>query len=144
MIEAESRRTPFAVLFSNGAETVRVDATPEKGGAGEGFRPHELLEAALASCMNMSLQMYAQSHSVPLARVTTQVWLDRSGKGKTVFRYNLELKGPLSNDQRRQLLQVAEACPVRDTLSRDVSFKLTEHENSNYKHQKTAPERHDG
>lgn len=132
MIEAESRRAPFAVLVSNGAETARADATSEKGGAGEGFRPHELLEAALASCMNMSMQMYAQRHSVSLARVTTQVWLDRSGKDKPVFRYHLELEGPLSNDQRRQLQQVAEACPVRDTLSQDVSFELTEHENSNY------------
>ena len=39
------------------------DNTPDKGGKGAGFRPHELLEAALACCMNMSVRMYAESHS---------------------------------------------------------------------------------
>ena len=125
MIEAESESTPFAVRFSNGTESGRADATLDKGGAGEGFRPHELLEAALASCMNMNLRMYARRHSLPLVRVVTQVSLDRSGENEAVFRYRLKLEGALSDEQRRQLQQVAEACPVRATLSRGVSFQLS-------------------
>ena len=131
MIEAESQRAPFAVRFNNGTESGRADATLDKGGAGEGFRPHELLEAALASCMNMSLRMYARRHSLPLVRVVTQVSLDRSGENEVVFRYALELEGALSDAQRRQLEQVAEACPVRATLSRGVSFQRSTQEKSN-------------
>ncbi len=138
MIEAESESAPFAVRFSNGTESGRADATLDKGGAGEGFRPHELLEAALASCMNMSLRMYARRHSLPLVRVVTHVSLDRSGENEAVFRYRLELEGALSDEQRRQLQQVAEACPVRATLSRGVSFQLSTQEKSNNTFQPTA------
>ena len=131
MIEAESQSAPFAVRFSNGTESGRADATLDKGGAGEGFRPHELLEAALASCMNMSLRMYARRHSLPLVRVVTQVSLDRSGENAVVYRYALELEGALSDAQRRQLQQVAAACPVRATLARGVAFQLSTREKLN-------------
>lgn len=138
MIEAESESAPFAVRFSNGTESGRADATLDKGGAGEGFRPHELLEAALASCINMSLRMYARRHSLPLVRVVTQVSLDRSGEHEAVFRYALELEGALSDAQRRQLEQVAEACPVRATLARGIAFQLSTREKPNNARQPAA------
>lgn len=52
--------------------------TPDKGGGNQGFRPHELLEAALATCMNIHLRMYAANHGIELGEVTTKVTLDRS------------------------------------------------------------------
>jgi putative redox protein len=125
MIKSASDNARFRVRFSNGTESGRADATADKGGSGEGFRPHELLEAALASCMSMSVQMYAQRHALPLEQVAVEVVLDRSRVGQTVFGYSLTLGGPLSDEQREQLLQVAEACPVRTTLSKAIGFELT-------------------
>lgn len=52
------------------------DTTPDKEGANHGFRPHELLEAASASCMNMTLRMYAEIHAIPLAGMSVAVWLN--------------------------------------------------------------------
>ena len=103
-----------------------ADTTPDKGGGNAGFRPHELLEAALASCMNMSLRMYAESHSFPLAGVSVSVSLNRAHPNEPSFEYGVEFEGPLSEDQKIQLLSVLENCPVRNTLSKSLKFRLCE------------------
>lgn len=50
MIETESRSEPYATRFSDGVQEALADTTADKGGGGAGFRPHDLLEAALATC----------------------------------------------------------------------------------------------
>ena len=47
MIRADSRPTNYQTEFTNGVHSSTSDTTPNKGGANRGFRPHELLEAAL-------------------------------------------------------------------------------------------------
>lgn len=59
------------------------DTTPDKKGANHGFRPHELLEAASASCMNMTFRMYAEIHAIPLAGMS--VVLCRGTGDRQVF-----------------------------------------------------------
>jgi putative redox protein len=122
MIRCKSGEAQYQSLFSNGKFDGFSDATEDKGGRGSGFRPHELLEAALASCMNIHLRMYADHHGIPLSEVMTQVSLHRSA-GEVVFEYAIELDGSLPDDQRNKLMQIAETCPVRLTLSNDISFR---------------------
>jgi putative redox protein len=123
MICATSEVPRYRTRFSNGKHDGAADATAEKGGAEAGFRPHDLLEAALATCVNMSVRMFADRHSMPLGSVTASVRLDRSGAAEAVFRYTVALEGDLTADQRRELLRAAEACPVRRTLSRGFAFE---------------------
>ena len=94
-----------------------------KAAGDAGFRPHELLEAALACCLNISLRMYATRHNIPLAGLATEVSLDRRVAGEAVFEYGLELDGPITEGQRQELLQAAESCAVSETLSRKILFK---------------------
>ncbi len=121
MIIATSGRARYGTAFTNGAQVGCADATMEKGGGGAGFRPHELLEASLACCMNMWLRMYADAHGVPLHSVVTRVVLDRSNPEVAAFRYRVELDGPLTAEQRDKLLSVAASCPVSGTLGRAIS-----------------------
>ena len=121
MIDASSERRPYLTTFTNEKLKAYGDATPDKGGMGAGFRPHELLEAALATCMNIHLRMYTSNHGLELENVVTKVVLDRSLPTKAVFKYSIELLGSLSEEQKRKLLQIAETCPVRQTLSRTIS-----------------------
>jgi putative redox protein len=123
MITAKSEQTGFLVRISNGKQEAPADAGLDKGGTGQGFRPHELLEAALASCMNMHVRMYAAEHSLPLTAVFTTVTLDRGHPQETVFHYDITLEGPLTDAQRKQVLASALDCPVRKTLSRPMSFR---------------------
>ena len=64
MIRANSTPENYLTTVSNGEFTLPADTTADKGGGGQGFRPHDLLEAALASCMNMSLRMAAQKAGI--------------------------------------------------------------------------------
>ena len=122
MITALSESHPYLTVFSNGKQTANADTTIDKGGGNQGFRPHELLEAALATCMNMHLRMYAANHAIELGEVSTKVSLDRSSPSEAVFNYSIELSGQLDDEQRRKLLEIAETCPVRRTLSKKLSF----------------------
>jgi putative redox protein len=96
---------------------------PDKDGGAEGFRPHELLEAALACCINMQVRTYAESYAVPLDSVTIRVRLDRGADG-AVFHTEVELHGEsLTREQRERLIEIAGACPVRQTLSKPIRFE---------------------
>jgi putative redox protein len=122
MVRAESAETPYLTSFTNGGHRGSADNTPDKGGQGNGFRPHELLEAALASCMSMWLRMYADNHQVPVEGVSTSVALRRDQPGVAVFEYAIALRGPLTPEQKHKLLEIAQTCPVRKTLAGTLSF----------------------
>ena len=123
MIIASSETTPYLTRLSNGKHTTTADATSDKGGGEMGFRPHELLEAALATCMNMHLRMYAANHAIGLVEACTTVTLDRNSPTEAVFNYSIELSGQIDDGQRKKLLEIAERCPVRRTLSKKLSFR---------------------
>ena len=122
MIVSSSDESSYKTLFTNGSQKAFSDTTSDKGGADSGFRPHDLLEAALATCMNITLRWYADNHGIPLSGVTTEVNLNRGISGETIFEYKVKLDGPLTEEQRQILLNVAESSHVRRTLSKKISF----------------------
>ncbi len=123
MITALSESRSYLTVFSNGNHAANADTTPDKGGGNQGFRPHELLEAALATCMNMHVRMYATNYGVELEKASTKVSLDRNSSTEAVFNYSIELSGQLDDEQRRKLLEIAETCPVRHTLTKKLLFR---------------------
>lgn len=122
MITTESRAEHYRTVFSNGGQRAVADATAEHGGAGAGFRPHELLEAALATCVNMTVRAYAEAHGILVGEVRTRVELDRSNANAAVFHYGVEIDGATPEEKER-LLRAARACPVRKTLARAIRFE---------------------
>jgi putative redox protein len=124
MVTTESTDKRYLTVASNGREAIQLDAPVPKGGAGQGFGPHELMEAALASCLNMAVRMYADANGLPLEAVSSQVRLVRPAAGPICFEHSLELRGALTIAQRTALMAVAEQCPVRQTLLRPVEFRL--------------------
>jgi putative redox protein len=123
MICAKSQLARYQTRFSDGEHKGIADTTADKGGEHSGFRPHDLLEAALATCVNMTVRMYADNHGIQLRAVTTNVSLDRTHPDVVVFRYEVELDGELTEEQRNKLFQAASACPVRKTLSKIIRFE---------------------
>lgn len=124
MVDATSEPVRYQTQLTNGTHSLLSDTTGDKGGSESGFRPHDLLEAALASCMNMTVHMYADKHGIALSGVTTRVTLDRSHPEEAVFEYEVELQGELSEQDRTRLLDVAGRCPVRRTLSTHLTFRI--------------------
>ena len=113
----------YRTRFSDGEHESISDTTADNGGEYSGFRPHDLLAAALATCVNMTVRMYADHHGILLRGVTTNVSLDRTDPDEVVFRYEIELDGELTAEQQNRLSQAASACPVRKTLSRRIEFE---------------------
>lgn len=124
MIRTDSQPAKFQTQFTNGVQVSVSDTTPDKGGGNLGFRPHELLEAALASCMNMTLRMCAEKQRMPLSGVSVAVSLNRNNPDGPLFEYSVEFHGSLSESQKGELLSALENCPVRKTLSKPLHVRL--------------------
>ncbi len=123
MTEGKSTDTPYRIVLSTGTHSMVADATRDKGGGDAGFRPHDLLEVALAACIAMSVRMAADGRRIALAGVTARVRLDRTSPDETVFEYEVELEGDLKEEEQALLLRAAKDCPVRQTLSKKISFR---------------------
>lgn len=123
MIVCESLDTDYQVRFSDGIRSAVSDTTPDHGGSGEGFRPHDLLEAALGNCIAIIARMYAKKHGIPLEGVTVRVKLDRQDPATAVFEYSVDFKGNLDSKSVEKLRKAVKACPVHKTLCRQLEFK---------------------
>lgn len=100
-----------------------ADATVDKGGKGEGFRPHQFLEAALAACMNMTVRMAAGKKGIDLNDVEINVDLKRTEE-ETKFCYSVDIKDNLPDETVENIIAALEKCPVKNTLSKKISFEL--------------------
>jgi putative redox protein len=104
-----------------------VDEPESAGGLGTGPNPYDLLSAALAACTALTIRLYADRKGWPLRHVEVGVRHHRASlEARDVFDRCIELDGPLDPDQRARLLEIAERCPVHQTLDRgaDVTTRL--------------------
>ena len=124
MVTTSNEPKAYKTKFTNNIVSSYSDNSPDKGGNGDGFRPHELLEAALACCINMTVRMFADKNSISLNTVSTTVSIDRSIPGEASFEYNVTLTGNLSDNEKDKIFEMIKNCPVRKTLSSKISFKM--------------------
>jgi putative redox protein len=106
----------IAQQLSIGDHVLISDAGKESGGDDLGPDPHELLDAALASCTALTLHLYARRKGIALANVEAEVSHEEHD-GVYRMRRDIRLTGQLTADERARLLEIANRCPVHRTLS---------------------------
>ncbi|MGI9432530.1 MAG: OsmC family protein, partial [Myxococcota bacterium] len=127
--EAELGR--LAQEITAGPHRLRADEPRKLGGDDTGPTPYGLLLAALGACTTMTLRMYAKHKKWPLESVDVTLRHDKihardcaeceteTGKIDRIEK-EIALVGPLSEEQRTRLLEIADRCPVHRTLHSEV------------------------
>ena len=107
------------VHFADIDKEIVVDGSVAEGGNGDGPSPHDLYDAALASCKALTLVWYARRKAIPLTTVDVALERDASGERQGVYKLAVSLKlgGDLSEAQREELLAVAMKCPVHKLMT---------------------------
>ncbi|MEO0576502.1 MAG: bifunctional alpha/beta hydrolase/OsmC family protein [Pseudomonadota bacterium] len=125
---AATRTGSFRTDINVAGHDIVADEPASVGGSNSGPTPTALLDAALASCTSMTIQMYARHKSLPLTKVSVDVTHNKEesdGETITVFHRNVTLEGDLTDAQRARMMEIADRCPVHRTLHSDVQVRST-------------------
>ena len=128
-IEAvETERGQFQIELRTGRHLRYADEPSDRGGLDSGPSPFQLLSAALAGCMTMTVRLYAERKAWPLERVRTHVGHVRqpSEMPRDRFEVRLSFDGELDGEQRARLLEMAGKCPVHRLITEGATFVMEE------------------
>lgn len=120
MVE-EVHPAPYAQRIVTQHHTLAADQPEDHDGFNTGPAPYDLLCAALGTCTNQTLRMYATRKGWPLTHISTTVHYTKTttpqGEKHDTFTRTITLQAPtLTEDQRLRLLEIAAKCPVGLTL----------------------------
>ncbi|PYR29913.1 MAG: osmotically inducible protein C [Acidobacteria bacterium] len=130
-ITVHSSADGFAQEIAIGQHRLAADEPMSVGGTDSGPNPYDLLLAALGSCTSITVAMYARRKGWPLASVTvrlshSKVHAADCAESETKvglldhIHRDVEFTGPLSDEQRARLLDIASKCPVHRTLESEI------------------------
>lgn len=127
-------RGGLAQEIKTGRHTLRADEPVEAGGTDTGPNPYELLLAALGACTAITLRLYADRKGWPLEAVDVVLshkrvhardcreCETREGRVDHITK-QLTLRGPLDDEQRQRLAEIAARCPVHQTLTHEIHIQ---------------------
>ncbi len=116
-----------------------ADEPASVGGTDTGLTPYQFLSAGLGACTSMTIRMVARRRGWPLEHVSVDITHDKvhaadchgceaqhppapgsapDAKAPRIdeFRRMIRLDGPLTDEQHRALIDIADRCPVHRTL----------------------------
>lgn len=100
-----------------GGHAIVVDEPAAAGGTDTGPSPTRLLAASLASCIAITVEIYAGRKGWDLGEVRVDVDVEYDGPRPASFAAALRLPEGLDEMQRERLLAVARKCPVHRALA---------------------------
>lgn len=127
----ESGAGPYGQFITAGRHVLGADEPEALGGRDTGPDPFELLLSGLGACTAMTLRMYANRKAWPLTKISVRLrHATRAAAGQDLkdrFERVITLEGDLTEEQRQHLLEIADRCPVSQTLQRssEITSSIT-------------------
>lgn len=125
---ARRRRGYVQEVEIEGGHTVVVDEPVEAGGENAGPAPTRLVAAGLASCIAITMEMYARRKGWELGDTEVGVDIEYERYVPTSFTASVRLRDGLSEEQRTRLLAVARKCPVHRVIAAETQVTIDERE----------------
>jgi putative redox protein len=125
MLRATSRSTPNSLrqrVVVDGRHVLVTDEPARLGGTDTAPAPHELVAAAIASCVSTTLVMYAERRGLDLGGVEVEVDYANDATPRRCD-VRIRLGGHFTDEELAKLERVAAACPVRRALEGGVAFE---------------------
>lgn len=132
-VTARLAKKGFRTDIAANGHRLTSDEPVAAGGTNLGPTPYELILSGLGACTVMTLRMYAERKGWPLRGAAVRLRHERihaedcadcssNGNGARIdhIECELDLDGPLDDDQRQRLLEIAEKCPVHRTLTSET------------------------
>ncbi|MCG8356396.1 MAG: bifunctional alpha/beta hydrolase/OsmC family protein [Kiloniellales bacterium] len=134
VVVRETAEGRFTQEIRAGGHALRADEPESYGGLDTGPTPYDLLLAGLGACTGMTMRLYAERKKWPLERAQVTLQHEKihatdcaecetkAGKLDRIER-TISLEGPLDDEQRGKLLEIADKCPVHRTLHSEVIIR---------------------
>jgi putative redox protein len=124
----------YAQRVTAGRHEFNADEPINADGTDTGPTPYDLLAAALGTCTSMTIAYFARRRQWPLESVDVNVRhskvhaadcasCDTSETRIDRLDCKIALHGALTNEQRQELLRVANRCPVHRTLTSKIDIQ---------------------
>jgi putative redox protein len=112
---------PLQQVIEIGQHRILTDVARELGGEDSGPEPHDILAAALAACTTLTVSLYAKRKGWPLEEIKVSIKHGQEGAAYALHRA-IEYVGPLGEEEKARLTDIANKCPVHKTLSGQINI----------------------
>lgn len=111
--------TQYKTVITAGGHTLLADEPEDLDGTDEGMSPNQLLLASLSSCTAITMQMYINRKMWVVDEIIVNLQLFTTETG-ILIKSSVDVKGNLTDEQRKRLHHIAEVCPVHKMLVGEV------------------------
>ncbi len=134
----ETHGGKFQQEILTGPHHLLADEPVKLGGLDSGPGPYDFLLAGLGACTSMTIRLYADFKKIPLANVSVRLNHEKKIHSKDCedcenkvtkvdhIERAITLEGPLDAEQRKKLMEIADKCPVHQTLEAKIDIHTVE------------------
>ncbi|MFY0644414.1 MAG: OsmC family protein [Bacteroidia bacterium] len=120
-IEAFIENSNYETTINYKNHTIKSDEPIDHGGTDTGMTPKQLLASSLASCITITLKMYADIKKYKIHKITVNTnYLTAYDKEDPHLNLTVKIEGELDEKAMERMNVIAHKCPIHKMLSRSI------------------------